>query len=69
MERPSAHTEASLGLLLFAAAGAGTALALAALVAGGGPALALLVFAGTFAFGLAADGRAEAALTRVRHLR
>jgi hypothetical protein len=69
MERPAAHTETSLGLLLCTAAGAGTALAVGALVAGGGSAIALLAFAGTFAFGIAADGRAEATLARIRRPR
>jgi hypothetical protein len=67
--RPPLHKESSLALLLFAALGAGLALALAALVAGGGIGLALLVFAGTVAFGLAADSRAEAVLARSRRLR
>jgi hypothetical protein len=66
MERPRLHREASFGLLVFAAAGSGIALALAALVAGAGAPVAALAFAGTLAFGLAADGRAEAALTRIR---
>jgi hypothetical protein len=67
--KPPLHRESSLALLLFAALGAGLALALAALVAGGGAELALLAFAGTVAFGLAADGRAEGAFERSRRSR
>ena len=67
--KPQLHRESSLALLLFAAIGAGLALALAALVAGGGIELALLVFAGTVAFGLAADGRADIAPGRSRRFR
>jgi hypothetical protein len=60
------HTERSLGLLLAAALGAGVALALAAAAAGAGVGMALLAFASTAAFGLASDGRSEAALRRFR---
>ena len=64
MNHQPPHREASLALLLFAAAGSATALALSALVAGAGAAVATLVFAATLAFGLAADGRADVALRR-----
>jgi hypothetical protein len=69
MERPRPHREASLAFLLFAAAGAATALGLAALVAGAGAPVATLAFASVLAFGLAADGRAEAAAKRLKILR
>jgi hypothetical protein len=68
MERARLHREGSLALLLFAVAGAATALALAVLVAGAGPAVAALVFTSVLAFGLAADGRAEAVAERL-HMR
>jgi hypothetical protein len=59
------HTEASLAFLVVAAAGAATALGLAALVAGAGIEMAVFAAAGTFGFGLAADGRAETVRRRV----
>jgi UPF0716 family protein affecting phage T7 exclusion len=59
MERPTPHREPSLALLLVATLGAALALALAALVAGGGATVAILAFAATAGFGLAADARAE----------
>ena len=69
MNRQPPHREASLALLLFAAAGSAITLALAALVAGAGAPVALLAFASVFVFGLAADGRAESAARRLRILR
>jgi hypothetical protein len=66
MEHPTPQREPSLALLVFAALGAGIALALAALVAGAGAPVAVLAFTATLFFGLAADARAEAALARFR---
>ena len=63
---PGPRTERSLALLVGASGGSAVALALAAVVAGAGVPVAVVVFAAIFCFGLAADGRAEAALARVR---
>lgn len=60
------RTERSLAVLVGASGGSALALALAAFVAGAGVPVAVIVFAGILCFGLAADGRAEAALGRVR---
>jgi hypothetical protein len=64
MDSSRLHQETSLLFLCVASLGAGLALALATLVAGAGTTMAILAFAGTAAFGLAADGRAERARKR-----
>jgi hypothetical protein len=59
MDSSRLRQETSFLFLCVASVGAGLALALATLVADAGITMAILVFAGTAAFGLAADGRAE----------